>query len=477
MPTAVAFFDLDRTLLRGASGPAISRALRAVGLLPDRSIPGESLLFGLFDLVGENRPAMMAARQMARAASGWSVEAVARAGEMAADELEPLVQPYARILIDGHRAEGTRVVVATTTPHPLVAPLAARLGLDAVVATRWASADGHYTGEIDGPFVWNDGKLEAVATWAEANDADLAASHAYSDSWYDVPLLGAVGHPVAVNPDPRLALYAVVRRWPVTWLDVPPGVPKLAGLEPQKLLFPFVRPELLPFVRLSVHGTEHIPTTGPVILAANHRSYFDPVAVGMAVARVGRPARFLGKKEVFDAPVIGDIARAVGGIRVERGSGSDAPLEEAAAALSAGEMVVVMPQGTIPRGRAFFDPELQGRWGTARLAAMTGAPVVPIGLWGTEKVWPRSSRLPNLLNIVDPPSVSVTVGPAVELGGVDPDADTQRIMAAIVTLLPAEARRHREPTAEELALATPSGHTTDPDGDTEHESHRRPGTD
>ena len=89
----------------------------------------------------------------------------------------------------------------------------------------------------------------------------------------------------------------------------------------------------------------------------------------------------------------------------------------------------------------------------------------------------RSSRLPNLLNIVDPPSVSVTVGPAVELGGVDPDADTQRIMAAIVTLLPAEARRHREPTAEELALATPSGHTTDPDGDTEHESHRRPGTD
>jgi putative phosphoserine phosphatase/1-acylglycerol-3-phosphate O-acyltransferase len=387
------------------------------------------------------------------------------------------VQPYARILIDGHRAEGTRVVVATTTPHPLVAPLAARLGLDAVVATRWASSDGHYTGEIDGPFVWNDGKLEAVATWAESNDADLAASHAYSDSWYDVPLLGAVGHPVAVNPDPRLALYAVVRRWPVTWLDVPPGVPKLAGLEPQKLLFPFVRPELLPFVRLSVHGTEHIPTTGPVILAANHRSYFDPVAVGMAVARVGRPARFLGKKEVFDAPVIGDIARAVGGIRVERGSGSDAPLEEAAAALNAGEMVVVMPQGTIPRGRAFFDPELQGRWGTARLAAMTGAPVVPIGLWGTEKVWPRSSRLPNLLNIVDPPPVSVTVGPAVELGGVDPDADTQRIMAAIVTLLPAEARRHREPTAEELALATPSGHTTDPDGDTEHESHRRPGTD
>ncbi len=73
-------------------------------------------------------------------------------------------------------------------------------------------------------------------------------------------------------------------------------------------------------------------------------------------------------------------------------------------------MVVIMPQGTIPRGRAFFDPVLRGRWGTARLAAQTGAPVIPIGLWGTEKVWPRSAKLPNVLNIVDPPVVTVRVG-------------------------------------------------------------------
>ena len=62
-----------------------------------------------------------------------------------------------------------------------------------------------------------------------------------------------------------------------------------------------------------------------------------------------------------------------------------------------------MPQGTIPRGPAFFDPVLKGRWGAARLRQMTGAPVIPIGLWGTEKVWPRSSRLPNVLNVTNPP--------------------------------------------------------------------------
>jgi putative phosphoserine phosphatase/1-acylglycerol-3-phosphate O-acyltransferase len=212
-----------------------------------------------------------------------------------------------------------------------------------------------------------------------------------------------------------------------------------------------------------------------VILAANHRSYFDPVAVGMAIARVGRPARFLGKKEVFDAPVVGEIARAMGGIRVERGSGSDEPLVEAAQALEAGEVVVIMPQGTIPRGRAFFDPVLHGRWGTARLAAETGAPVVPVGVWGTERVWPRSSRLPNLLNITSPPEVNVTVGPVVPLSGDDPAADTRRIMDAIVALLPPEARQQREPTAEELAMATPPGAAPDADGS--HEAARRPGTD
>ena len=80
------------------------------------------------------------------------------------------------------------------------------------------------------------------------------------------------------------------------------------------------------------------------------------------------------------------VARAIGGIAVDRGSGSDQPLRDAEAALRAGEVVIVLPQGTIPRGDAFFDPDLQGQTGTARLAASTGAMVVPVGLWGTEEV-------------------------------------------------------------------------------------------
>jgi putative phosphoserine phosphatase/1-acylglycerol-3-phosphate O-acyltransferase len=398
---------------------------------------------------------------------------VQEAGKSAAEALADAVPAAARTLLAEHRAAGRPLVLATTTPYDLVAPLAEALGIDAVVATRYGEKDGAYDGSIAGEFVWGPGKLRAVKAWADENLIDLAHSYAYSDSYFDVPLLSAVGHPFAVNPDPRLSVLARVRRWPVLHFDVPPGVPKLLGIEPQQVLQAFARPELVPYARFEISGTDWIPETGPAILCGNHRSYFDPMAVGMAISKRGRPVRFLGKKEVFDAPLIGQLAKALGGIRVDRGTGSDEPLAEAARALEAGELVAIMPQGTIPRGPAFFDPVLKGRWGAARLAAMTQAPVIPIGLWGTERVWPRSSRLPNMLNITNPPLVTVTVGPPVELKYKSVDADTRRIMKGIVKLLPPEARVARTPTDEELVRTYPPGYKGDPQG--EHE--RRPGTD
>jgi putative phosphoserine phosphatase/1-acylglycerol-3-phosphate O-acyltransferase len=474
--TAAAIFDLDRTLLRGASGPVLSQTLRDAGVISGRSIPGEGLLYRFFDLVGETRPSMILTRQAARFAKGWRRDQVRDAGEHAADLLAEAVQPFARPLIDDHRAGGRRLVLATTTPDDMIRPLADRLGFDDVVATRYGlDGDGRYDGTIDGEFVWGRGKLRAVRAWAEVNGVSLDESWAYSDSFYDNPLLGAVGHPVAVNPDPRLLGLAAVRRWPVVHLDVPAGVPKvpLLGIEPQRLLQTLVRPELLPWVRFDIEGADRIPEAGPAIVVANHRSYSDPLALGFTFARRGRAVRFLGKREVFDAPVVGSIARSLGGIRVERATGSDEPLVAAAAALASGELVAILPQGTIPRGRAFFEPELTGRWGAARLAAMTKVPVVPIGLWGTEAVWPRSERVPRVWNVTSPPTVRVRVGDPVELELSSPEADTKRMMAAIVDLLPPEARQRREPTPDELARTFPPGHR----GDDEGEPTRRPGMD
>jgi putative phosphoserine phosphatase/1-acylglycerol-3-phosphate O-acyltransferase len=469
-----AFFDLDRTLLRGASGPIIGEALKQAGVT-DRSIPGEQLVYKLYDLFGENRPSMEVTKRAVRFASGWVRSQVQEAGELAADALAASLQPFARPIFDEHRAAGRPLVLATTTPYDLVKPLADALGFDDVVATRYGEADGKYDGTLDGEFVWGPGKLRAIQTWAKETGIDLAESWAYSDSFYDLPMLGAVRHPVAVNPDPRMLVVALLRRWPVVHLDVPSGVPKVPvlGIEPQRAVLAFTRPGLVPYARFDISGVEHIPADGPAIVVGNHRSYFDPMALGMALAKRGRPVRFLGKKEVFDAPVVGQLARAMGGIRVERGTGSDEPLAEAAAALKMGEIVAMMPQGTIPRGPAFFDPVLKGRWGAARLAAMTGAPVIPVGLWGTERVWPRSERLPNLLALAHPPTVTIKVGPPVQgLQGGSPDADTKKIMTAITKLLPPEARKKRTPTPEELARTYPGGKVKDTD-----ESSRRPGKD
>ncbi|HEY5250507.1 MAG TPA: HAD-IB family hydrolase [Acidimicrobiales bacterium] len=453
------FVDLDRTLLRGASGLILGAAMRAEGLLDGRpSLPGESLLYRLYDLQGESLAFMAMVRAAPRFTSGWDVDAVRRAGERAAGDLADLVQPYAPAVLAGHRAAGRLLVLATTSPIDLVAPMAELIGFDHVVGTKYASRNGRYTGGIDGDFAWAMGKLAAVRRFATASDVDLARSHAYSDSVFDAPLLRAVGHPHVVNPDRRLRALATLQRWPIEHWDRPPGVPKVVGLEPYHFLRPFVRPESFPYARFDIAGIDNIPVRGPALLASNHRSYFDVVALAIIAARLGRPVRFLAKRELFDAPVVGQIARALGGISVDRGSGSDQPLRDAQRALEAGELVVILPQGTIPRGEAFFDPVLRAKTGTARLAAMTGVPVVPIGLWGTERVWPRSSRLPNMTTFTDPPAIRVRVGPPVRLGLDDAVADSATIMEAIAALLPDEARLTGQPTDEELAKTFPKGH-------------------
>ncbi len=452
------FIDLDRTLLAHASGQVLNRALVDEGVLPEgRSVPGDRFLYAINDRLGENLLSMGLVRAAARVARGWSQEQVQAAGRRAVAALSELVAPFAPQRLAAFRAEGHRLVLSTTTPVDLVAPFAEAFGFDDLIATTYEAKDGLYTGRLYEGFVWGTGKLRAVKEWADDHGVDLIDCHACSDSIFDVPLLSSVGSPHAVNPDPTLTLVASVRRWPIEHWDRPPGVPSFVGLEPYHLLRPFVRNLSFPYARFDITGVENVPARGPVLLAANHRSYFDVAALALVARAIGRPVRFLGKKEIFDAPVVGMIARALGGIPVDRRSGSSSgqPLREAEAALKAGEVVIVLPQGTIPRGYDFFDPVLHGKTGTARLAASTGAPVVPVGLWGTEKVWPRSSRVPDFTLVRHPPEVTVRIGKPVGLSLTDAQADTETIMQAISALLPAEARVRHEPTPEELARTKP----------------------
>jgi putative phosphoserine phosphatase / 1-acylglycerol-3-phosphate O-acyltransferase len=457
--SGAAIFDLDRTLLQGGTGPLLARAMYDLGVVT-RKLPGEGLLYGMFDLVGETLPSIFLARQATVLAKGRDGATFDAAAEAAAESIAAVIHPFALSLIEQHHAAGRPVVLATTTPHHLIKPLADRLGFDHVIATRYTIDEaGRFDGSITGNFVWSRGKLAAVKEWAARHDVDLAESFAYSDSIYDVPLLSAVGSPAAVNPDPRLTVYAVARGWPIVHFDVSPGVLKVPvlGIELQRLLFLASPPLLTPYARFDISGTEHVPRTGPAILVGNHRSYFDLQTIIQLLRTTGRTARGLGKKEIFDVPVLGAIATALGGIPVDRGHGGRESFVHAAVALEGGELVCLLPQGTIPRGEKFFDPVLKGRTGAARLAAMTGAPVIPFGIWGSEQVWPRSEPVPRVFNLTSPPTVRVRVGPPVELKGRSAQADTRRIMTAITECLPPQARKPYEPTDEEIRLATPSG--------------------
>ena len=422
-------------------------------------------MFGLFDLIGEIRPSMMLTRQAVKAAKGWDREATREAGRHACRAAR---RRRAAVGEGDHRRAperpGDPVVLATTTPFDLVEPLAELLGFDGVLATRYrVGPDGRYDGTFDGEFVWGKGKLAAVQDWAAANEVDvLDRSWAYSDSYYDLPLLGAVRRPVAVNPDPRLAAIAVLRRWPVQFLDVPPGVPKVLGVEPQTATFAFMRNELMPYVRFEVVGHRAPPRTtarrcsARTTAATSTRSRWATPPPAGAVRSGSSARRRCSTRRSW--------ATSPGPWGASAWSAARAPTSRCSRRPTVSVPVRSWPSSRRARSREDVTSSsrvLEGKWGAARLAAEMAdegrpVPVIPMGLWGTEKVWPRNSRIPNVLNVFDPPTVQVRVGPPVDVGLHDPAADTEAIMAAIVDLLPPEARERHEPTAEELARTLPA---------------------
>ena len=140
-----------------------------------------------------------------------------------------------------------------------------------------------------------------------------------------------------------------------------------------------------------MEGLERIPQTGPAIVAGNHLSYLDPFAHGYFVVRAGRRPRFLAKQELFDAKGIGTVLRGAHQISVARGTGDQSPLVDAAAAVRAGEVVVVYPEGTTTTTNQDFSPG-PGKTGTVRLSLASGVPILPVATWGGQYVWRKSGR-------------------------------------------------------------------------------------
>ena len=215
-PHSAAFFDLDRTLISGSSTFAFGIAAWRAELLDGRRLSIDAVRALSFRLFGASDERALDTRQrMLDAIRDAPVADLAALEHVIVPRLIDQVRPESRELVEMHRDAGRDTWIVSASGMGIVEPLARAVGMTGGVGTRLATADGRYTGELDGPFVYGEGKVEAVRALAQERGYDLRLSYAYSDSASDVPLLELVGHPVAVNPDRELETLARARGWPV----------------------------------------------------------------------------------------------------------------------------------------------------------------------------------------------------------------------------------------------------------------------
>lgn len=213
---AAAFFDLDRTVIATSSATAFTGPLFKGGLITRKDVLRATYAQFVFLTGGADHQQSERIRVLLSSLiGGWDV---AQVDQIVAETLHDLISPtvYAEALelIDEHHRAGRDVVVVSASGEALVGPIARMLGADHVIASRLAVVDGKYTGEIE-YYAYAEKKASAIAHLAAMRGYDLSASYAYSDSVTDVPMLEAVGHPVAVNPDRGLRRLALERGWQV----------------------------------------------------------------------------------------------------------------------------------------------------------------------------------------------------------------------------------------------------------------------
>ena len=232
----------------------------------------------------------------------------------------------------------------------------------------------------------------------------------------------------------------------------PPSGPAAPGYSAAWRTFSkiILRPLIPALMRLQFRGTEHIPADGGVIIAANHLSYADVLALSLFADRAGRYPVFLAKSSLFRRPGLGLVLRKLGQLPVYREQMDAAlVLRAAAVALRAGACVIIYPEATITR-----DPDLwpmAAKGGVARLALDTGVPVLPVAHWGAQDVLP--ARRPTWPRLVPRRQVQVAAGPPVDLSGFAGRAVTPAVLREATAMIMTGVTgvlaqlRHQDPPA------------------------------
>jgi len=212
---SLALFDLDNTLLGGDSDYLWGRHLIELGIVDGEVYEQTNKQFyedyraGQLDIAAFLRFSLAPLRQHPISDLERWREAFVR------ERIEPIILPAARTLVEQHRRVGDTLVIITATNAFVTAPIAARFGIEHLIATEPELESGRYTGEIVGQPAFREGKVERLQDWMATNSETLSGSVFYSDSINDLPLLEAVERPVVVDPDGQLDAVARERGWPI----------------------------------------------------------------------------------------------------------------------------------------------------------------------------------------------------------------------------------------------------------------------
>ncbi|GAA2545067.1 HAD-IB family hydrolase [Pseudonocardia hydrocarbonoxydans] len=438
-PEIGAFFDFDGTLIDGFSLGAFARHHVRSGHVEPVDL-GRMLLIGMRGLTTEDDFERFFVLGM-RAWAGRSEEELTELGErLWRQGVAGSLYPEAWRLVAAHRRAGHTVVLASSATRFQVEPAARALGVEHVLVTPVEFGDGLCTGRPGGPPLWRAGKAAAVRGFAPAHGVDLERSYAYSNGDEDVPFLGTVGRPRALNPGDGLAREAAEQGWPVARFrprgrggarEIARTLGALGGTlggfgagvalgTVNRLLGQGSRRDAVDLglglagdlgtalagVTLDVHGAEHLVSHRPAVFLFNHQSQLDVIVLAKLL-RGGFTA--VAKKEVASIPGFGAAFRLADVAFVDRGdtAAAKAALEPAVERLREGISLVIAPEGT----RSVTPALGPFKKGAFHVAMQAGVPIVPIVIHNAgELMWRGASTIRE-------GTVQVTVLPPVDTAG------------------------------------------------------------
>lgn len=426
---AVAFFDLDRTLIAGYSILALAMETAAQGarrgkLGQSAQVIRDILKHKVYSS-GSNYHRLV--RRMTRTLTGVSETTLSALGEQAYHKhLAKALYREAIALVEAHRAAGHKLVIVSAASRYQIDPIARVLGIDEICCTRLEVVDGRFTGKVIAPLCFGEGKLLTARRSAGLHRASLKHCWFYSDSSDDLPLLRNVGHPVAVNPTDKLGAHARASNWPQLQFSTR-GMPSVENIARTVLTAQTViattaigmlsrrlgrdrfsnanqLTRLLgdigsAFAGLDfeIEGIDSLYRERPAVFVFNHQSLLDSLVLAHLLRE---DVVAMVKQEMGNTPVVGPLLRQADTIFVDRNAPDQHEvLLRALDVLKSGRSLVIAPEGS----RSTLGNIQPFKHGAFYIARKAGVPIIPIVLHNVKDALPKGGWL------IRPATIRITV--------------------------------------------------------------------